>query len=84
LEKKRGVQSIDTGKKLTCYKSLLRETVSNKRKTAKDDTFPVDKVGPVVKRGSSGVKPPISSPSELGVSLGSEGENGWTGEWGRK
>ena len=31
--------------------------------------------------GSSGVKPPISSPSELGVSWGSEDENGWGG-WG--
>jgi len=43
LEKKRVVQTIYTVKKLTCYKSLLRETVSNERKGAKEDPFPVEK-----------------------------------------
>jgi hypothetical protein len=31
----------------------------------------------VVKTGSSGVKPLISSPSEIGVCWGSEDKNGW-------
>jgi hypothetical protein len=31
----------------------------------------------VFKTGSCGVKPPILSPSKLGVSWGSEDENGW-------
>jgi hypothetical protein len=48
LEKKRGVQSIDIGKKLARYKSFLRDTsiVSNKRKIAKEDPFAVEKIGP--------------------------------------
>jgi hypothetical protein len=35
LEKKRGVKSTDTGKKLTCPKSLCENIVSYKNKTAK-------------------------------------------------
>jgi hypothetical protein len=45
LEKKRGVKSTDTGKKLTCPKYLCENVVSNKRTTAKEDPFPVENLG---------------------------------------
>jgi hypothetical protein len=79
MEKKRGVQSTDTGKKLTCYKSLLLKTISNKMKAAKGFPFPGENrpIKSIVKTGRSEVKPPISSPSELGVSSGSEDEGWW-------
>jgi hypothetical protein len=45
LEKKRGVKSTDTSKKITCPKYLCENVVSNKRKTAKEDPFPVENLG---------------------------------------
>jgi hypothetical protein len=78
LEKKRGVKSTDTGKKLNC--PFSRNMVSNKMKTAKEDPFPVERVRlsqNVVKTGGSEVKPPISPSSELEVSSESEEDDGY-------
>jgi len=44
-EKKRWVKSTDSGKQLTCPKSLCEKHAKNRRKTAKEKPFMVEKVG---------------------------------------
>lgn len=74
------LQPTDEGKELTCRKSVY-EKHSMQQKDNSQTGFLSGRIirptKPVVKTGRSGVKPPNSPSSELGVSSGSEDEGGW-------
>jgi hypothetical protein len=79
LEKKRGVQSTDTDKKLTCHKSLCEKHIKKQKENSKTGPLSGGKsrpIKPMVKTEKSGVKTPISPSSAFGVSSGSEDDDG--------
>jgi hypothetical protein len=46
LEKKRGVKSTDTGKKLNCSFTKKKDCSRQQKEHSKREFFPVEKVGP--------------------------------------
>jgi hypothetical protein len=78
FEKKIGVQSTDTGKKLTCRKSLFEKHNRQQRENRYGGPLSGEKsmpIKPVVKTDRSEVKSPVSLPRNLGVSSRSEEED---------
>ena len=80
LEKKTLLQSIDAGRQLACRKPLCEKHGVQQKENSKQGPTASQKSSPiksVVKTARSDAKPPISPSSELGISSGSEEEDGW-------